>query len=164
MPKDSTILLAVVVLLAAVPIAACQAPPDAPEPEHESLDFERVGHGRNSSIQAPTEVRITDPQMWRQYADSLSPIGSLSEVDFDERDILLIAVPVNSGGYDLAVDEVERVDGDVRVHYTLEEPGEDCLTAQVLLTPFVAVSVPGLETDPIFERSVVTYSCGVRQN
>lgn len=165
MKEDSTIVLGVYAALTALLLLiGCGGnEPQVEEPEREQIDFELVGRGRNAQLADTTELRITSAQEWESYQDSLTALGELSEVDFDERDVLLVAVPVTSGGYDLTINSIERVGDEVRVEYVLDEPGEDCLTAQVLLTPFVAVAADIGGEGVQFVRTRSSYSCGVRE-
>lgn len=165
MKPDSRIVLPCLITLAFFPFLVGCGGEDAPieESAPEVVAYDLVGRGHNARIQEVTEIRIRDQETWQAYADSLSPLGRLAEVDFDQRDVLLIAFPVTSGGYDLAVSTIQRQDDRLRVEYVIEEPGEDCLTAQVMLTPFVAVSIDKADVEPSFASQRERYSCSVRQ-
>lgn len=165
MKEDSTIVLRLqVVVISLLLFMGCgEDKPRVEEEGVEPVEFEVVGRGRNAQIQATTEVRISDPEEWQAYTDSLTALGELNEVDFEEQDVLLMAVPVPTGGYDLSVSTIERVDAHIRVEYIIDEPGEDCLTAQVMLTPFVAIAVEKRDEEIQYYRTRSTYSCGVRE-
>lgn len=163
MLRDSKILLCLCLFVLGFALVGCDEAEETQTTVAEEVAFDVVGRGRNSQLQDTTEIRISDAETWQAYADSLSPLGSLQEVDFDERDVVLMALPATSAGYDLSVSTVDRVDDRLRVRYLVEEPGEDCLTAQVMLTPFIAVAIEKTEGEPEFDRQRERYSCGVRQ-
>ena len=149
--------------LSMVMLAGCTDVERPVPPQAEEVSYEVVGFGRNSRLQDTTQIRISDAESWQAYADSLSPLGSLQEVDFDKQDVLLIAVPVNSAGYDFEVTDIMRVNDRLRINYVIDTPGEDCLTAQVLLTPFTAVAIEKTSEETIFAPRSVEYRCSVRE-
>lgn len=144
-------------------VAGCGRAPDAEGPTYESVEFELVGFGRDAHVEAQTEIRLQTEDDWQHYAGRLMPLGDLQEVVLGARDVLLIAVPVSSGGYDLSIVDVVRSDDEIVARYLVEAPGDDCLVAQVMLTPFVAVAVPASDLPVRFEQRTAQYSCGVRQ-
>jgi|GEM_PF-1372439 len=144
-------------------VTGCGGTPEADGPTYESVGFELVGFGRDADVEALTETRLQTEDDWQRYAGLLTPLGELQEVDLEERDVLLIAVPVSSGGFDLSVEDVARSDDEIVARYLIEAPGDDCFVAQVMPTPFVAVAIPASDLPVRFEQRTVQYSCGVRQ-
>ena len=144
-------------------VTGCGGTPEADGPTYESVGFELVGFGRDANVEALTETRLQTEDDWQRYAGLLTPLGELQEVDLEERDVLLIAVPVSSGGFDLSVEDVARSDDEIVARYLIEAPGDDCFVAQVMPTPFVAVAIPASDLPVRFEQRTVQYSCGVRQ-
>jgi hypothetical protein len=130
----------------------------------ETVEFEPVAQGRNARFDELIETRVRDAETWTTMRESLRPVGTVENVDFSEREVLMVAMPVTSGGFDLEVERIERSGESMRVYYIIHEPGEDCMTAQVLLTPFAAVSIERTEADITFHSRTLRYSCGVRQN
>ena len=157
------LLLVVSLTAIAIMLAGCGSPDEVGGPSYEPVSYIVIGHGRNAHVEDVTEVRVQTEDQWRGYADLLVPLGELQDVDFETNDVLLIALPVSSGGYDLSVDDVAMSDEELVVRFLLEEPGENCLVAQVMLTPFIAVTVPAGDLPVRFEQRVRRYSCGVRQ-
>lgn len=135
---------------------------EAPLPPPEDIAFELIGYGRDSRLHDSIEIRISDAETWRTYADSLSPVGTLEDVDFGEQDILLVALPVTSGGYDLTFTQIQERGGELRIGYRIESPGEDCLVAQVMLTPFAAIAIQKTDAEPVFFSRIMDYRCSLR--
>jgi hypothetical protein len=133
-------------------------------PRAEPVDFDAVAQGRNARFDDLTETRIRDAETWQTVRPSLRPVGTIENVDFSNREVLLVAMPVTSGGYDLEFERIDRLEEGIRAYYIVHEPGEDCMTAQVMLTPFAAVSVERTDEDITFHPRTLRYSCGVRQN
>jgi hypothetical protein len=144
-------------------MAACNGDADRVPPP-EPVEFEAVAQGRNSRFDALTETRIRDVETWATVQESLRPVGTVEQVNFFEQEVLLVAMPVSSGGYDLEIERIERRDDHTRVHYIVHEPGEDCMTAQVMLTPFAAAAIPRTDDEVTFHARTLQYSCSVRQH
>lgn len=151
------------ILIMMICIAGC-GDDGAVGPRPDPVEFDAVAQGRNARFDDLTETRVRDAETWETVRPSLRPVGTIENVDFSEREVLLVAMPVTSGGFDLEFERIERLDGRIRAYYIVHEPGDDCMTAQVMLTPFAAVSIERTDDDITFHPRTLRYSCGVRQN
>ncbi|HMB91382.1 MAG TPA: protease complex subunit PrcB family protein [Rhodothermales bacterium] len=141
-------------------VAGCQLPGER-ETEvtlTEALAFEPIGRGQNASLDT-TMVAIREVTMWAVYQDSLRPAQPFAEVNFEQEMVVLVAVPVPSGGYSVMVETVERGEEGLTAHYTLSEPGYDCMTTMGLAVPFQAIRVAKTTDLLRFEQSTEAYRC-----
>ncbi len=107
--------------------AGCMGP-EAHETEietHPSLPFAEVGRGRNAMVDTVHRV-ITSREEWTTLQDSLRPLVPFMPVDFELEMVLVAALPVQSGGYDLRFEEVEDLGDTIVARYRLYTPGQDC--------------------------------------
>ena len=153
-------------LLLSLPfISGCgedEAPPPEPvEEEGEPLAFETVGQGFRASLQDTVETVIRDPERWAQLSGQFRPGQPFDSVDFDQVMVLLAALPVPAGGYDLRFETVERTDTAVVAQYLFAEPGDDCMAGMGQSVPFQAVAVPRVEGPVRFVRRTGTYRCTI---
>ena len=84
--------------------ASCETtpPPELTEEDlAELLPYVSLGRGLQASLDTTTVRVISDVNTWTAYADSLQPLMPFTSPDFETEMVLLAAVDVNSGGYDL---------------------------------------------------------------
>jgi hypothetical protein len=100
-----------------------------------------------SGIRDARRLVITDRATWQAFWDdfhsTVVPKPEPPAIDFDARMVIAATLGERtSGGYAISVPEVAR-EGDA-LYVVIEEaaPGTDCVTATVMTTPAVAVSVP----------------------
>ena len=125
MQKFSSIILISTLLLS----ASCETtpPPELTEEDlAEILPYVSLGRGLQASLDTTTIRAITDVNTWTAYADSLQPLMPFTSADFESEVVLLAAVDVNSGGYDLRFELVESLRDTVVATYRLFSPGSDC--------------------------------------
>lgn len=156
MPSFSSSLL-VLVLLAFV--GCSSEPPAPPPPDPEPVSFTRLGQGQHADLADTTETIVRDAASWATLSASLRPMVPFDSVDFSTHVVLLAAVPVPSGGYNLGFEEVYRLGDEIVASYILMQPGEDCATAQALATPFQAIMLPTPNAPIRLERITEAYSC-----
>ncbi len=111
-----------------------------------TIDFSVLATGRNSSYEGARSIQLITNRndwlsAWRVIGGGST--GSMPEVSFDTRAVLLVYQgQKRTGGYGISVAEIRR-EGTaltVRVNEQTPKPGE--MTAQVLTSPFIAVSIP----------------------
>jgi hypothetical protein len=159
--------LAAALLLALVFVLAGCGPEVDLDPDLEGdampLYFERIGRGQSASIRDSIQVVIRDAAEWEGYRTQLRPMRPFMEVDFDQVMVLLIAMPMETGGYDVAFESVEEADGRIVASYVLSEPGADCMTGVGITVPFEAIMVRRVEGDVVFEPRRDRIRCTVRR-
>ena len=126
----------------------------------EAVAFEPLGRGRQARIDS-TEltIAIRDAETWTAYQDSLRPLLPFKEVNFEQEMVLLAALPVTTGGYDLRIEVVERTDEGLTVRYRLFTPGEDCRVTMGEGVVFQAVRLAQSDAPLHFEREHETLHC-----
>jgi hypothetical protein len=147
------------VVLSMLPAACREAPQDATEVSiAEALAFEPLGRGRQARLDT-TERVIREAAAWAAYQDSLRPLMPFKAVDFEREMVLLVALPVPTGGYDLRFEIVEQTEEGVTAHYRLFEPGSDCRVTMGESVVFEAVRVASLDASFHFEHERETLRC-----
>ena len=140
MKKFSSIILISALLLS----ASCETtpPPELTEEDlAELLPYVSMGRGLQASLDTTTVRVITDLNTWTAYADSLQPLMPFASADFESEMVLLAAVDVNSGGYDLRFELVESLRDTVVATYRLFSPGSDCRPSFSTGVAFEAVRI-----------------------
>ncbi len=138
-------------LLVSVVLAGCETSQEAELSEEdlaELVPYASLGRGLQSSLDTTTTRMITDLSSWLAHIDSLQPLQPFMSVDFEGEAILLAAVAVNSGGFDLRFELVEILRDTVVATYRLFAPGTDCRPSFAPGTPFEAIRIPRT-TNPI---------------
>ncbi len=106
------------------------------------VPYASLGRGLQASLDTTVTRVITDRSDWRAHMDSLQPLQPFTTVDFDIASVILAAVAVNSGGYDLRFELVESLRDTVVATYRLFAPGTDCRPSFAPGIPFEAIRVP----------------------
>ena len=125
-------------------LSACESPQNPEYTEEdlaELISFGSVGRGLQASLDTTMTRVIKDPITWMSYSDSLQPILSFTPVNFEFETLLLAAVKVNSGGYDLRFELVESLRDTLVVTYRLFSPGEDCRPSYATGIPFEVIRI-----------------------
>ena len=162
-PSKSLLLPRVVLLgslLLIMLLAGCLgAPEQATEVSiAEALAFEPLGRGRQARLDS-TERAIRDAATWTAYQDSLRPLQPFKKVNFEQEMVLLAALPVSTGGYDLRFEIVEQTDEGVIARYRLFSPGNDCRMTMGDGVVFQAVRLAQTDAPLRFEREQETLHC-----
>jgi hypothetical protein len=124
-------------LVVAVPVPAAQLP------------FTRLLSAPTSGFTEPAQLVIRDLNGFNatwitlHQGVALTPIPS---VDFSQTMVVVLALgPRQTGGFAIHFDSI-TVQADIAiVHYTINTPGLDCISAPVLTSPVDVVVVPRFE-------------------
>ena len=141
-------------------LAGCLEEP-LPETEvtvTEALAFEPLGRGRQARIDT-TERAILDANTWKSYQDSLRPLMPFATADFELEMVLLAALPVPTGGYDLRFDVIEDTGEELLARYRLYTPGLDCRPLMGGSVAFHAVRLGRKDMPVRFAREVERVNC-----
>jgi hypothetical protein len=88
---------------------------------------------------------IRDANGWDQFWSELA-VGDRPDVDFSRDVVVAVAAGQRStGGYEIAVDRVTQVDGQLQVEVVERTPGPNCMTTTSLTQPVDVVVVPASE-------------------
>jgi len=123
-----------------------------------ALSFAPLGRGTNARIDT-TERIVEEADIWTVYQDSLRPIQPFKPVNFDQEMVVLAALPVPSGGYDLRFESIEIAETGATAYYRLYVPGRDCRVTVGPGVVFQAVRVARTELSFTFEREEETIRC-----
>ncbi len=136
-------------------LSAC-VPHEDPQYTEEDLapliSFASVGRGLQASLDTTTSQVITDSSTWLAYSDSLQPLQPFRSVNFELETLLLAAVKVNSGGYDLRFELVENLRDTLVATYRLFTPGIDCRPSFASGIPFEVIRIPQTQNAVRFMR------------
>lgn len=144
-PKATLVLAAFLAL-----VQGCTPAPEEEEPEYDVLYYSTLVRGNDSAIRDTTEMVIRDAEKWAEVKEKLEFFEAPRPVDFGQAMVLLIALPVDTGGYFLDIDRIEYDEERVMVTYIIYEPGSDCLNVAAEITPYIAVEVRRTETPVTF--------------
>ncbi len=127
-------------------LSSCETAEPVPELTEEDLaeliPYVSIGRGVQASLDTTTTRIISEPSIWSTYADSLQPLVPFTPVNFELERLLLAAVDVNSGGYDLRFESVESFRDTVVATYRLFSPGNDCRPSYAPGVPFDVIRIP----------------------
>ncbi len=121
---------------------AQQVPEFTEEDLAEIIPHASLGRGLQASLDTTATHVISEQVTWSAYTDSLRPLLPFESVDFELETVLLAAVDVNSGGYDLRFEVVESLRDTVVATYRLFTPGTDCRRSYAPGVPFEAIRIP----------------------
>lgn len=117
------------------------------------------GVGANNGMYGDKTLQIINSE--EELNNTLYRYGvkSLQTVNFNTHNVALLDMGLHlSGGYAISVTSVEQGDGFVRVNVASRAPGRDCVTAQVLTSPFVLVTIPKTD-DVVFSETLEKPAC-----
>lgn len=110
-----------------------------------TLDLRRIGQWTHTGIGESRRLVIRDANGWDQFWSELA-VGDRPDVDFSRDVVVAVAAGQRStGGYEIAVDRVTQVDGQLQVEVVERTPGPNCMTTTSLTQPVDVVVVPASE-------------------
>ncbi|PIQ63276.1 MAG: hypothetical protein COV99_03590 [Bacteroidetes bacterium CG12_big_fil_rev_8_21_14_0_65_60_17] len=142
-----------------VALSACDDGSEVTIDEGEVLPYEQIGFGQRAQSHEPIEELARDESEWNALAKRVRPLEPFKTVNFSQEMVALIAVPTESGGYAIEVDQAEVVRDTVVISYVVYTPGSDCISTMGLAQPFQAVSLKQAPGIVRFERRNERYSC-----
>lgn len=130
-------------LLAVVLAAQTMAPP-----------FRVVDKGPRSGIQTARQVVIRTAAEWADLWRVHAANRERPTIDFDREMVVGVFLGTRpTAGYGVEITGIEEQDGVRVVRYRETIPPRDAITAQVLTSPFVLVTIPKAAGDVRFEAS-----------
>ncbi len=123
-----------------------------------ALAFEPLGRGRQALLDS-TERVIKDAAEWEALNDSLRPILRLGQVDFELEMVMLAAVPVPTGGYDLRFEVIDETADGLTAGYRVFVPGADCRTTLGEGVVFQAIRLARTNAPVTFVKETETLRC-----
>jgi hypothetical protein len=97
---------------------------------------------------------------WSQIAGNHIPPPGPPAIDFESSVVIVVAMGVRpSGGFQITIDQVRFLDGDVQIAVTERSPGEGCSGPGVLTAPLDAVVVMRFDGRSAFLERSSTVDC-----
>jgi hypothetical protein len=120
-----------------------QAAEPSPEPRSGNIEVRHIGQWSNTGIAESRRLVIRDNDAWVSFWSQLG-VGGRPEVDFKRNIVVAVAMGQrSSGGYDIAVQEVSEVAGELTVDVVETSPEPTCATTMALSQPVDVVVVVG---------------------
>ena len=131
---------------APAPMPSPEAPAAAVEVEETDsaggVEIRRIGSWVSSGVKGSRRLVIRDPKTWAAFWSELGA-GVRPEVDFGRDLVIAVASGErSSGGHQIAVQQVTRNGGVLRIEVVDTSPGPDCMTTSALTQPVDVVVVP----------------------
>lgn len=127
------------------PTPAPEPAPGAAAPSIASgnLEIRRIGQWSNTGIAESRKLVIQDNETWATFWSQLG-VGERPQVDFSRNVVIAVAMGQrSSGGYDIAVQGVSEVAGELTVDVVETSPAPTCATTMALTQPVDVVVVLG---------------------
>jgi hypothetical protein len=106
------------------------------------LEIRRIGQWTRTGIAEARRLVIRDANGWAQFWAELGT-GERPDVDFTKDLVIAVAAGQRpSGGYEIAIESVNRVDGELSVSVVERSPSPNCVTTASLTQPVDVVVVP----------------------
>jgi PrcB C-terminal len=109
-----------------------------------TLELKRIGQWTRTGIGEARRLIIRDANAWAEFWSELG-IGGRPEVDFNRNIVVAVAAGQQpSGGYEIRIDRVRQVNGELRVEVVETTPGPNCMTTPALTQPVDVVVIEGV--------------------
>jgi PrcB C-terminal len=106
------------------------------------LELRRIGQWTRTGIGESRRLIIRDANAWAGFWSELG-VGDRPAVDFTRDVVVAVAAGQRpTGGYEIAVDRVRQVNGELSVEVVETTPGPNCMTTTSLTQPVDVVVVP----------------------
>lgn len=118
-----------------------------PTNDSKEISFKSIEANNNSSYENLTTLVITNQSSfndaWKKVWMRFSDVPSIPKVNFEENQIVLVALGMkNNGGYTLEIEKVIEEKDRIIVHYIENKPGEKCNTTQAIVFPSEFIQIP----------------------
>ena len=109
-----------------------------------TLELKRIGQWSRTGIGEARRLIIRDANAWAEFWSELG-IGGRPEVDFTHNVVVAVAAGQRpSGGYEIRIDQVRQVNGELRVEVVETTPGPNCATSGALTQPADVIVIEGV--------------------
>ena len=106
------------------------------------LELRRIGQWTRTGIGESRRLIIRDANAWGAFWSELG-VGERPAVDFTRNVVVAVAAGQRpTGGYEIAVDRVRQVNGELTVEVLETTPGPNCTTTTSLTQPVDVIVVP----------------------
>lgn len=126
-----------------------------------NVNYETFIKSQNSDYSERVFYTISNEQDWNELMDKAISQTNIPAIDFT-KEMLIVAFQGKkpTGGYSIEISNLKKKDGIIGVTIVESEHGSDCITAQVITSPFHIVKIS--KTSDKFEYILTkkTVSCG----
>ena len=106
------------------------------------LELRRIGQWTRTGVGESRRLIIRDANAWAGFWSELG-VGGRPAVDFTRDVVVAVAAGQRpTGGYEIAVDRVRQVNGELTVEVVETTPGPNCMTTTSLTQPVDVIVVP----------------------
>lgn len=117
------------------------------------------GAGANNGMYGDKTLQIIDSEEELSNALYRYGVKASQPVNFNTHNVALLDMGLHlTGGYSINVSSIEQGEGYVRIHASSRAPGRNCITSQVLTSPFVLVTIPK-QDDVVFSENLEKVDC-----
>ena len=110
-----------------------------------ALEIRRIGQWTRTGIAEARRLVIRDANGWAQFWSELGT-GERPVIDFTKDLVIAVAAGQRpTGGYEIAIESVNRVDGELSVSVVERTPSPNCVTTASLTQPVDVVVVPAAD-------------------
>jgi PrcB C-terminal len=116
----------------------------SPAPASGSKEIRRIGQWSNTGIAESRHLIIQDNRAWTELWSQLGVGEQAPQVDFNRNVVIAVSMGQrSSGGYDVAVQGVTEIAGELTVDVVETSPALTCATTMALTQPVDVVVVVG---------------------
>lgn len=139
------LLMILIMVMGIIPAACSQVPINGEVMDNvEEIESEYYS---NYSEEGEITKKISSKEVfeieWEMVHSGMDPVPELPEINFDERDIILLMMDTKpTGGYGIDHFKVHASDDQIAIQYAERHPGENCFTTQALTRPYKFISIP----------------------
>jgi PrcB C-terminal len=109
-----------------------------------AVELRRIGQWTRTGVGEARRLIIRDANAWAAFWSELG-VGDRPAVDFTRDMVVAVAAGQRpTGGYEIAVDRVRQVNGELTVEVVETTPGPNCITAASPTQPVDVVVIPAL--------------------
>ena len=124
-----------------------------------TVPFEELARGQKSSVTARVNYLITSTEQLKKLWSMVDATSTPPTIDFKTHSVMAVfAGQQPTAGYAISVSKIVDVVKRV-VSVTIKRPGKDCISAQMLTTPYQLVSVPVTSLSLTHENATTTTAC-----
>jgi len=140
----------IVTAIALAALLQTSAPPKPPAPPMVPMTIDK---GDQSNVDAAKQVVARTEAEWVALWNRHAPDRKRPAVDFSGQMVVgLFMGSRPTAGYSVAIVSTIQANGVMTVRYRESMPPRDAITAQVITSPFVLVTVPAFTGDVRFEK------------
>ncbi|MCB9360522.1 MAG: protease complex subunit PrcB family protein [Flavobacteriales bacterium] len=150
-------------LILSIVLVSCANTKNTTPPSKE-ITFSSIKKSNNSGFENPrTQVIVSQVEFekaWKQAWSRFSDAPQLPTIDFNKKQVLLIALGAkNNGGYGLKIENVTQTKNEITVNYFETKAGEKCMSTQAIVFPFEIIEIEKTAKKVVFKSTEKIIDC-----